>query len=82
MPDTSETYERAHPEKTPGMGEMGKPDLVPDERPDSVQGSTRNDDDPPELAGQDPTDRGDVVQPESGTAHGDRVDPAATGGSK
>ncbi len=76
MPDTSETYERGHPGKTPG-GQLEAPDTVPDERPDSVQGSTRNDNDDgrlTSLAGQDPQNQGDAVDPTDSIAHDGRAD--------
>ncbi len=75
MPDTSETYERAHPGKEPG-GQLEANERVPDERADSVQGSTRNDDEQPALAGQDPQSAADSVDPESDLAHAGRADAA------
>ena len=78
MPDTSETYERAHPEKTPG-GQLEQPDYPPDNSPDSVQGSTRNDDDPPALAGQDNQNAADAVDPSDPQAHAGRADAAIDG---
>lgn len=66
IPDTSETYERGHPDKTPGLGKMDTPDHDEHaDHPDSVQGSVRNDlseqpapktdpDNPKPLPGLDP----------------------------
>ena len=75
-PDTSETYERGHPEKEPGLGEMDEPDRKPDHRQDDNNLSTSNPEDPPELAGEDDRDGGDTVDPASDTDHAGRPDPA------
>ncbi len=77
MPDTSETYERAHPGKTPG-GQLEANERVADNRADSVQGSVRNDegDDVDGLSGQDPQNQGDSVDPADGKAHAGRADAA------
>lgn len=80
MPDTSETYERGHPEKVPGE-QLEAVDRKPDERPDSVQGSIRNDDDQPALAGQDPQNSADAVDPTDPIAHAGRVDAAVVPGA-
>jgi hypothetical protein len=74
MPDTSETYERGHPGKTPG-GTLDS-EIGTSLQPDSVQGSVRNDDDPPELAGQDRGSSADRVDPSDPAAHAGRADAA------
>ena len=81
IPDTSETYERGHPDKTPGLGEMDTPEAQKKQadHPDSVQGSTRNDLDSQELTADDIQQQGDVVDPASDAAHGNRKDPADLG---
>ena len=77
MPDTSETYERGHPEKEPGGG-LEANDIKPDHSADESQSSLRNsdDDDSEGLSGQDPQNQGDAVNPSDPAAHAGRADAA------
>jgi hypothetical protein len=76
-PDTSETYERGHPGKTPGLGEMDEPETAPEMQDDAVQDSRRNPEDKSDsLAGQDPQNMADSVEPGSPLATPGREDPA------
>ena len=75
-PDTSETYERGHPSKEPGLGEVDTPERADDDREDHPQSSTHNPDRDTDLAGEDQRDGGDAVDPASDVAHGDRPDPS------
>ena len=76
MPDTSETYERGHPGKTPGLGEMGDPDHPKGDHSEAHQDSRSNDLESQELNADDTQQQSDVVDPASDVAHGDRRDPA------
>ena len=79
MPDTSETYERGHPNKTPGLGEMGETDKNRGKQAESYADSRKNDNTPEELTAQETSSQGDAVDPTSDVAHGDR---AAAGDSE
>ena len=73
MPDTSETYERAHPSKTPGLGEMGETDKDRGKQPETYADSRKNSNDPAELTAQETASQGDGVDPNDAKAHGDRA---------
>ena len=73
MPDTSETYERGHPGKTPGLGEMGETDKDRGKQPETYADSRKNTNDPSELTAQETGSQGDAVDPTNDKAHGNRA---------
>ena len=72
MPDTSETYERGHPGKTPGLGEMGETDKNRKKQAESYADSRKNPKEPSELTAQETSQQGDGVDPTNAQAHGNR----------
>lgn len=75
VPDTSETYERGHPSKEPGLGKVDDPDHPKGNTAGDAGSSVNNDVENDEINADDTQNQADVVQPESDTAHGNRNDP-------
>ena len=78
MPDTSETYERGHPGKTPGLGEMGKVDNTPEPQPESYDDSRKNEKFRREMTADETQKLGESVDPQDPLAHGNRADAGDT----
>lgn len=78
VPDPSESRERAHPKREPGLGNVDPPTRVRDDRDDNAKDSTHNSHKRGKMAGHDNRNDGDVVDPGDANAHGNRPDPADT----